>query len=123
MNPINNLDQVIRDLSGYMPHVSQHIKKAIEAYETQLHKLSYDQTSIIDVITVANYINSVDFDQMVRYMLNVEKPIERRLLVEKEIKRFIRMENDEDNKKVKNIISNPTYQDRFFYVFGKKQRV
>lgn len=123
MNPIKKLEDVIKDLSGLMPHVREHIQNAIEAYNYPLQILSYNSTTILDVILVANYLDLPLFDDMVRYMLNRDKPIERRLLVEKEIKRFIKMENDEDNSKVKRIIENPTYQDRFFYVFGKKQRV
>jgi len=122
-NPITRLEDVIKELCGLMPHVRTHIQNAIEAYNCPLQGLSYSPNTILDVILVANYLDLPLFDDMVRYMLNGDKPIERRLLVEKEIKRFIKMENDEDNSKVKRIIENPTYQDRFFYVFGKKQRV
>jgi predicted Zn-dependent protease len=122
-NPITKLEDVIKDLSGLMPHVREHIQNAIEAYNYSLQRLSYNSTTILDVIAVSKYIDHPLFSDMVRYMLNGDKPIERRLLVEKEIKRFIKLEEDEDNSKVKGIIENPTYQDRFFYVFGKKQRV
>lgn len=122
-NPISKLEDVIKDLSGLMPYVKKHIDSAIEAYKYALQGLSYNSNTIFDVILVSNYIDLPLFDDMVRYMLNVDKPIERRLLVEKEIRRFMRLENDEDNSKVKKIIENPTYQDRFYYVFGKKQRV
>jgi hypothetical protein len=122
MNPINNLDQVIKHLSGFFPQVSMHIKNAIEAYKYSLQGLSYNQTTILDVILVANYINSVHFDDMVRYMLNGDKPMERRFIVEKEVKRLIRM-NDDNNKKINTILNDPNYQDRLFFVFNKKQRV
>lgn len=118
MNPIKKLEEIKKELSLFFIETSVYIEEAIAYYKSACHGLvHYDVNSIMDVIRIADKMKYVLFDALVLYMTDSNNPIDRRLLVEKEVKRFIKM-NDVD--KVKSIVDNPIYQNRFHYVWGKK---
>ena len=119
MNPTSRLEEIKKDLLAFFPSVNHHINNAIDAYKNSLNGLSYNQNTILDLMIAAQAIDSIPFDEMIRYMLNVEKPMERRLIVEREIKRLTKMVD----WKINEIINDPIYKDRFHYIFGKKQRL
>ncbi len=121
MNVIEKLQDTKNALSLYFfEEVHHHIDNAMSTYRKSLKDLSYSQNTIKLVIDFANELSSPEFDIMIRYMLNANNHIDRRLYIQSEVKRLIRKKDKLDIKK---IVTGHIYQQRFCYVFYKKVNI